>query len=56
MPEPSRVEYETIGLDYRRARGLVISLATFQETKVALCMRQSTFDDLAAQIAKAKAD
>jgi len=59
MPAPTRIEYEAIGFDvYAEAPGafLVIEIATSQEAKVALRMRRSTFDDLAARIAKAQSD
>jgi hypothetical protein len=59
MQEPSRIEYEAIGSEvFAEAHlgMLVIEIATSRGEKVAVHMRRSTFDDLAEQIAKAKAD
>jgi len=57
MPEPERIEYEAIGSEVFAASQLgylVIEIATDQGAKIALRMRRSTFDDLAARIAKAR--
>ena len=59
MPTPERIEYEAIASDvFAEAAGafLVLEIATAQGAKVALRMRRSAFDDLAARIAKARAD
>ena len=58
MPEPSRIEYEALAFEVfaEEALGyLVIGVAASDGQKIALRMRRSTFDDLAVQIAGAKA-
>jgi hypothetical protein len=59
MPSPARVEYEVIAskvfaeapLGY-----LVLEIATPQGEQIALRMRRSTFDELAARVAMARDD
>jgi hypothetical protein len=58
MSEPSRIEYEALAFEVfaeEHLGYLVIAVATSDGQKVALRMRRSTFDDLAVQIAGAKA-
>jgi hypothetical protein len=56
---PSRIEYEAIdSLVYPETNlgMIVLELATSEGSKLAVHMRRSTFDDLAARIAKAQFD
>ena len=59
MSAPSRIEYEAIdSLVYLEAHlGMVVlELATPEGSKLAVHMRRSTFDDLAARITKVQYD
>jgi hypothetical protein len=59
MTTPEKLEYEATGFEvYAESplKSLVVEIATSQGAKVALTMRRSIFDDLAARIAKAHAD
>ena len=58
MPTPERTEYEVIGSKVYAAAQLgylVLEIATPQGEQIALHMRRSTFDELAAHVARARA-
>jgi hypothetical protein len=59
MPTPERVEYEAVNSRVSAVEHLglvVLEIATSQGSEVALHMRRSAFDALAAQIAEAHDD